>query len=258
MRDAGELLGIFIDRKKLQQAVTDAKNSIESREGKIVFACANPHSIVVAQHDSAFKDALNQASLTVADGVGVTIMAKFAGIDIGPRITGSDYFFAIMNMLAKQSNGRVFFFGSSRKVLDMVSARLAREYPSITLCGVISPPFGAWSELKNNKYIQQVNLAKPDVLWVGMTAPKQEKWARDYAAQLQVPVIGSIGAVFDFFAGTYPRAPRWMIACGIEWLYRFLKEPRRMWRRAFVSNPQFVWLVLWRHVLQRGNARETA
>jgi N-acetylglucosaminyldiphosphoundecaprenol N-acetyl-beta-D-mannosaminyltransferase len=249
MRNAGNILGIAIDRKDLRQATNDAAIAMDKGREKIVFACANPHSIVVAQTDAAFKSALNQANLTVADGVGVTMMAKFAGIEIGPRITGSDYFFAIMNMLSSRGGGRVFFFGSSQKVLDLISKRLAKDYPAISLCGAISPPFGEWSAQQNIQYIQQINSSKADVLWVGMTAPKQEKWVNDNAAQLQVPLVGSIGAVFDFFAGTYPRAPQWMIACGLEWLYRFLKEPKRMWKRAFVSNPRFVYLVLWRHVL---------
>ena len=258
MRNAGKLLDIPIDRKDLLQTVNDAKAAIEAKAEKIVFACANPHSIVIAQTDMAFKNALNQANLTVADGVGVTLMAKFAGIEIGPRITGSDYFFAIMKMLAERGNGRVFFFGSSQKVLELIAVKLAQEYPSITLCGMISPPFGDWDEIQNTQYIQQINQAKPDVLWVGMTAPKQEKWMHSHAAQLQMPVMGSIGAVFDFFAGTYPRAPQWMIRCGLEWFYRFLKEPKRMWKRAFVSNPRFVWLVLSRHVFGTYVGREAS
>ncbi len=258
MRNAGYVLGIPIDRKDLHQAVGDASAAIEKRADKIVFACANPHSIVVAQKDAVFNQALNQANLTVADGVGVTMMAKFAGIEIGPRITGSDYFFAIMDLLVKRGGGRVFFFGSSQKVLDLIRARLVQDYPSIVLCGAISPPFGNWRESENSQFIQQVNDARADVLWVGMTAPKQEKWLRDNASQLQVPVMGSIGAVFDFFAGTYPRAPQWMISCGLEWFYRFLKEPKRMWQRAFVSNPKFVCLVLWRHVLSRNKGHSPA
>jgi N-acetylglucosaminyldiphosphoundecaprenol N-acetyl-beta-D-mannosaminyltransferase len=256
MRNAGTLLGIPIDRKNLAQAVDDARAVVERREGQIVFACANPHSIVVAQQDAEFNTALNQADLTVADGVGVTMMAKWAGVEIGPRITGTDYFFAIMTMLTEKKNGRVFFFGSSQKVLDLIAARLAQDYPGITLCGMISPPYGDWPEEKNTQYIQIVNDAKADVLWVGMTAPKQEKWANKFAAQLQVPVIGSIGAVFDFYAGTYPRAPEWVCRIGMEWFYRFIKEPKRMWRRAFVSNPKFVLLVLWRHWLGFGNAQK--
>ncbi len=258
MRDAGKLLGVPIDRKNLERVTHDAREAVERRAEKIVFACANPHSLVVAQGDDLFRQALNSANLTVADGVGVTMMAKFARIDIGPRITGSDYFFAIMKMLAERGGGRVFFFGSSQKVLDLIAARLARDYPAIVLCGAVSPPFGTWPDAQNIQYIQQVNNARPDVLWVGMTAPKQEKWANANAAQLDVPVIGSIGAVFDFYAGTYARAPQWMIRCGLEWFYRFIKEPKRMWRRAFVSNPKFVLLVLWRHVLGVSNAGATS
>ncbi|MGB9149755.1 MAG: WecB/TagA/CpsF family glycosyltransferase [Burkholderiales bacterium] len=252
MRDAGAVLGIPIDRKDLQQAIKDAAMAIENRAARIIFVCANPHSIVVAQRDAEFKQALNRATLTVADGVGVTMMAKLAKIEIGPRITGSDYFFSVMDMLASRHGSRVFFFGSSQKVLDRVAARLAQDYPTVTLCGSISPPFGDWSDQLNSQFVQQINAAKPDVLWVGMTAPKQEKWAFNNAQRLEVPVIGSIGAVFDFFAGTYPRAPQWMIDIGMEWFYRFLKEPKRMWRRAFVSNPYFVWLVISRHMLGLG------
>jgi N-acetylglucosaminyldiphosphoundecaprenol N-acetyl-beta-D-mannosaminyltransferase len=258
MKNAGTMLGITLDKKDLRQALDDAASAIGKSGEKIVFACANPHSIVVAQTDIPFMRALNDATLTVADGVGVTMMAKFAGIEIGPRITGSDYFFAVMEMLAKRGGGRVFFFGSSQKVLDLIAARMAQEYPTINLCGTLSPLYGAWSDAQNIQYIQQVNDSSPDVLWVGMTAPKQEKWVHDNAAQLNAPVIGSIGAVFDFFAGTYPRAPQWMTQCGLEWLYRFIKEPKRMWRRAFVSNPRFVCLVLWRHVLGRDKSPRPA
>ena len=97
-----------------------------------------------------------------------------------------------------------------------------------------------------------INEATPDVLWVGMTAPKQEKWVAANCGRLNARVIGSIGAVFDFYAGTYSRAPRWILKIGLEWAYRFILEPRRMWRRNFVSTPRFIWLVLKQHVLGLG------
>ena len=100
--------------------------------------------------------------------------------------------------------------------------------------------------------VQTINDAKPDVLWVGMTAPKQEKWVEENRHNLTVPVIGSIGAVFDFYAGTYARAPQWVCRIGLEWAYRFLLEPRRMWQRNCVSAPKFLWLVMSRHVLGIG------
>lgn len=247
-RDAGVVLGIPIDRKSLVDVVQESMHAIDRRVPQRVFACANPHSLVVAQQDTDLYSALTHADLVVADGVGASVVARWARIHIGPRITGTDYFQGVLNALQQRGGGRVFFFGSSQLVLDRVAKRFAADFPSLTLCGVLSPPFGNWSELENHRMVKVINEAKPDVLWVGMTAPKQEKWVEANRRQLNVPVIGSIGAVFDFYAGTYSRAPKWVCDIGLEWAYRFIREPRRMWRRNFVSAPQFVWLVFRRHI----------
>jgi N-acetylglucosaminyldiphosphoundecaprenol N-acetyl-beta-D-mannosaminyltransferase len=248
-RNAGQLLGIAIDRTSLKEATEEALHAIGRKIPPIVFACANPHSLAVAQHDGLFRTALTQANVVVADGVGVTMMARLVGVQIGPRVTGTDYFQAVLNALQQRGGGRVFFFGSSQRVLDLISARFASEYPSLTLCGTLSPPYGTWSEEENQRMVETISEARPDVLWVGMTAPKQEKWVEVNRQQLNTPVIGSIGAVFDFYAGTYSRAPQWICNIGLEWAYRFMLEPRRMWERNFVSAPKFVWLVVRRHVL---------
>jgi N-acetylglucosaminyldiphosphoundecaprenol N-acetyl-beta-D-mannosaminyltransferase len=248
-RDAGILLGVPIDRKSLAAATADALGAIERGMAPTVFACANPHSIASAQANSTFKSALNNASLVVADGIGVTIMARLAGVKVGPRITGTDYFFSLMNALEQRGAAKVFFFGSSGNVLTLISERMQREFPRVKLCGTLSPPFRPWSDEENAAIVTNINDADPDVLWVGMTAPKQEMWVEANRHRLRAPVIASIGAVFDFYAGLNPRAPQWMCSIGIEWLYRLLREPRRMWRRTFVSAPKFVALVIWRHVL---------
>jgi N-acetylglucosaminyldiphosphoundecaprenol N-acetyl-beta-D-mannosaminyltransferase len=250
-RDAGFLLGIPIDRKSLAEAAEEALQAIVRRTAPIVFACANPHSLVLAQGDPSFQSALMQANLVVADGVGVTFMARLVGVQIGPRITGTDYFQAVLMALQHCGGGRVFFLGSSQRVLDRIAKRFAADFPALTLCGMYSPPFGSWSDEENHRMVQVINDAKPDVLWVGMTAPKQEKWVEANRRQLNAPVIGSIGAVFDFYAGTYARAPQWVCRIGLEWAYRFILEPRRMWERNAVSAPKFVWLVLRRHVVGR-------
>jgi N-acetylglucosaminyldiphosphoundecaprenol N-acetyl-beta-D-mannosaminyltransferase len=247
-RDAGVVLGIAIDRKSLVDVVQESMSAIERRIPQRVFACANPHSLVVAQQDTHFHSALTHADLVVADGVGALVVARWAGIHIGQRITGTDYFQGILNALQRRKGGRVFFFGSSQHVLDRIAKRFVSDFPSLTLCGVLSPPFGNWSEMENHRMMKVINDAKPDVLWVGMTAPKQEKWVEANRRQLNVPVIGSIGAVFDFYAGTYSRAPEWVCDIGLEWAYRFILEPRRMWRRNFISGPKFIWLVLRQHI----------
>jgi N-acetylglucosaminyldiphosphoundecaprenol N-acetyl-beta-D-mannosaminyltransferase len=248
-RDTGAFLGIHIDQMSLAEVTEDALQAIKQNISQRVFVCANPHSLVVAQRDSNFLSALMHADRVVADGVGVSFMARLVGVQIGPRITGTDYFFAVLMALQQRGGGRIFFFGSSQRVLDLIAQRLARDFPALTLCGVYSPPFGSWSEFQNRRMVQIINTAKPDVLWVGMTAPKQEKWVEENRHSLAVPVIASIGAVFDFYAGTYARAPQWVCQIGFEWAYRFILEPRRMWQRNCVSAPKFLWLVFCRHIL---------
>jgi N-acetylglucosaminyldiphosphoundecaprenol N-acetyl-beta-D-mannosaminyltransferase len=243
-RESGVVLGIPIDCKPLSALTEESLQAIDRRAPQRVFACANPHSLVVAHDDPDFQRALLQADVVVADGVGVSLAARLTGIQVGPRIAGLEYFVAVLTALEARGAGRVFFFGSSQRVLGLIAAKFVKEFPSLTLCGVFSPPFGEWGEKENSKMIDMINDARPDVLWVGMTAPKQEKWVECNRRKLQVPLMGSIGAVFDFYAGTYPRAPHWICRLGFEWAYRFMLEPRRMWRRNLVSAPKFFWLAL--------------
>jgi N-acetylglucosaminyldiphosphoundecaprenol N-acetyl-beta-D-mannosaminyltransferase len=249
-RAADSFLNIHIGRMSLAEITEETLRAINRKTSQRVFVCANPHSLVVAQGDLGFQAALTQADLVVADGIGVSLMARLAGVQIGPRITGTDYFEAVLMGLRQHRGGRVFFFGSSPQVLDRIAKRFASEFPSLTLCGILSPPYGSWSDEENRRMIRVINAAKPDVLWVGMTAPKQEKWVEANRHKLIAPVIGSIGAVFDFYAGTYSRAPQWVCRIGFEWAYRFILEPRRMWRRNCVSAPKFLWLVLHKHVFR--------
>ncbi|MBA5872022.1 MAG: WecB/TagA/CpsF family glycosyltransferase [Nitrospira sp. CR2.1] len=243
------LLGVQLGMEGLPDLTREALAAVDSNRSQVVFVCANPHSLAVAQTDIRFREALSQAEQVVADGVGITLMARLARVRCGPRITGHDYFYALLNALQQRGQGRIFFFGSSQRVLDLIVERFRHEFPALTLCGIHSPPFGAWSEDENTRMIRLINDAQPDVLWVGMTAPKQETWVQTNRKRLRVPVIGSIGAVFDFYAGTHPRSPRWICRLGLEWVYRFVREPRRMWRRNFVSAPKFIGLIVWRHIL---------
>lgn len=238
------ILGIPVDKISLQTATELSVQAVAGKTPQIVFACANPHSLVTAQYDSRFRQALINANLVVPDGIGVMIMATVTGFPLGDRITGHDYFTSLLTTLEQSGRGRVFFFGSSEQVLDLIGKRFRREFPQLTLCGTYAPPFRSWSPDENAKMLQVINAAKPDVLWVGMTAPKQETWVEANRQNLQVPVIGSIGAVFDFYAETHPRSPRWLSRLGLEWAYRFIREPRRMWKRNIISAPQFVALVI--------------
>lgn len=245
--DKRVLLGVRLGSFTLDSLVGHAMRSVEEGGRPFTFACANPHSLVAAQQDECFLSALQSCSAVVADGVGIRFVGRLTGLDVGPRITGADFFRSLMASLNRRG-ARVFFFGSHDGVLGQIVARAQRDYPNVHV-QTLSPPFGAWSEEQNASLLRQIEDARPDVLWVGMTAPKQEKWVHANAARLNVPVIGSIGAVFDFYAGTVRRAPEWMCAAGLEWLYRLAREPQRLWRRTLLSAPAFLWLVVRNHVL---------
>lgn len=246
-----QLLGIGIGSGSLEEIINDSIERIERKSPSSTFVCANPHSLVISKHDREFTSALNNSNYSVADGVGVTLISKFIGVDVGPRIAGHDYFEGLLSALNSRGSGRVFFFGSSESVLSFIQDRFAKDYPNLELCGTLSPPFGDWSEDKNEEMIAEINAQKPDVLWVGMTAPKQEKWVEANRGKIQSSIVGSIGAVFDFYAGTYPRAPALATTLGLEWLFRLVKEPKRMWRRNFVSTPLFLFQCFIQHVLLR-------
>lgn len=224
--------------------VVTAWNMVKSGKKGQYVACTNPHSLVVAKNDPEFSKALAAADILLPDGVGIILAAKIMGLDLTERVAGSDLFLGLSEKANNEGGLRYFFLGSTQEVLDKITARLSREYPNITICGVLSPPFKAeFSDEDNREMIDIINRAKPDVLWVGMTAPKQEKWIYKNKDQLDVPVMGAIGAVFDFYAGTIKRSPEWACRMGLEWLPRLLREPRRLFKRNFVSSPLFLYMV---------------
>ena len=170
------------------------------------------------------------------------------------RIAGWDLFSFEMERLERKSEQlivnsekclKVMFMGSSEKVLGLIRERAAVDYPNLEVV-TYSPPYKAvFSDEDNQAIIKAINEAKPDLLWIGMTAPKQEKWTYQHWHELDINChVGTIGAVFDFYAGTAQRAPLWWQHHGLEWLYRLIKEPKRMWRRYVIGNPLFIWNVM--------------
>lgn len=241
-RPAQRMLGIPIGVDSLDSLLDSVSYAVQTGTGPFTVACANPHSLVVAQQDETFRHALQACSAVVADGAGVTLAARLLRMEVGPRITGTDFFLGTMRRLDRVG-GKAFFLGSVDPVLDLLKKRLAGDFPRVTV-ETLSPPFGAWSAEQQADVMQRIRASQADVLWVGMTAPKQEKWLHAHAEECGVPVIGAIGAVFDYYAGTVRRAPQWICNLGFEWLYRLLGEPRRLWRRTLISGPQFAWLLL--------------
>lgn len=213
-------------------------------EGKLLINTINAHSYNTARKDPLFQEALTKGDVLLPDGASMVLAMKWLKGETIERIAGWDLFCFEMNKLNKKG-GVCFFLGSSEKTLQLIKERAAKEYPNIHVI-TYSPPYKAeFTEEENHAMVEAVNRANPDLLWIGMTAPKQEKWAYAHLHALDVHChIGTIGAVFDFFAGTVRRAPLWWQLHGLEWLYRLLKEPRRMWRRYVIGNTLFIWYML--------------
>jgi N-acetylglucosaminyldiphosphoundecaprenol N-acetyl-beta-D-mannosaminyltransferase len=248
------LFGYPIAAKSVEGCLDQVVSWLEDGERRRYVACINPHSLVVADGDPNFRQALLGAHLLVPDGVGILLGSRILGGKIRKLVTGSDIFSGLSRRLDQAGERRYsyFFLGASEKTLGKISTRLSRDYPGIRLAGVYSPPFKAeFTADDSRRMIEAVNAARPDVLWVGMTAPKQEKWVHENLGLLDVKLVGAIGAVFDFYAGNVTRSHPIFRELGLEWLPRLCREPRRLWRRNFVSSPVFLAQVI-RERLGRG------
>lgn len=232
--------GFRVSTANRQQCLDQIMSWIAADAMSKYFACANPHSIECARKDPLFETALKEADLLVPDGIGVVWASRLAGIPIKERVTGADIFLGLSTILNQSENHSYFFLGSSEATLRRIADRMKEDYPAIRIAGLYSPPFAEeFSEAQNQSMIEAVNRARPDVLWIGLTAPKQEKWIHRHKQKLDVKFIGAIGAVFDFYAGTVRRSSPWFQDHGLEWLPRLIAEPRRLWKRMFISAPRF-------------------
>ena len=225
---------------------------IEQDEKGKYFVCANPHSLEVARRDQIFDEAIRNADLIVPDGIGIVFASWMLGGTIRKRVTGSDVFWALSHALNQKGAFRVFFLGSIDKTLAKIREKMRYDFPNLQVVGTYSPPFKPnFTNEESGLMVETINRAKPDILWVGMTAPKQEKWVYMNKDALDVRFIGPIGAAFDFYAGTIKRSHPWCQAHGLEWLPRLMREPKRLWRRNFISNPLFMLRVLKYRLSQR-------
>ena len=216
-------------------------------DGKVLINTINAHSYNTAQEDEAFAEALSKGDYLIPDGASIVKACRWLKAKSQPkeRIAGWDLFTFEMNRLeGKREKRKVMFLGSSEKVLAMIRERAAVDYPHLEVI-TYSPPYKPeFSDEDSLAMIGAVNRADPDLLWIGMTAPKQEKWTYQHWSELNINChCGTIGAVFDLYAGTVKRAPLWWQRHSLEWLYRLLKEPRRMWRRYIIGNAKFLYYI---------------
>ena len=226
-------------KETLSHLMSENLNSLELFISKTIINTVNPHSYCEAQKDKLFAEALKSIDILLPDGSGMVMASRILNGKKISKIAGADLHDYLLKEAALKSL-KVFYLGASQNTLDKIEKKLKVEFPDIQV-GSYSPPYKEqFNEMDSLKMISKVNEFNPQILFVGMTAPKQEKWVYANKDRLDVQVITSIGAVFDFYAGTVKRPGRIWIKLGLEWLPRLLREPKRLFRRNFISTPKFI------------------
>lgn len=234
-----DILGVNIAVTNMEKTVSSIRDNLDKWRGKYI-CVANVHTTVMAHENEDYRKIQNESVIALPDGGPLSSYSRRKGRKEAKRVTGPD----LMKELLLRSNEygwRHFFYGSTQQTLDMLKEKIEKDYPGATVAGMISPPYRELSYEEDLKYIDEINGSKPDFIWIGLGAPKQEIWMASHADRINGLMIG-VGAAFDYESGNLKRAPKWMQKCNLEWFYRFIQEPRRLFKRYFVTNMKFLWL----------------
>lgn len=225
---------------------TMAKISAELKSGNRVATYViqtNVNSIVHAQVNTTYSEALSHATLSVPDGMPLVWLLRAKGYPIKDRVYGPDLMLLLCAEAAKKG-WRCYLYGGAEGVPEKLRDVLTARFPGLHIVGTYSPPFRTLSEEEDREICRMINDAKPDIVWVGLGSPKQDIWMYEHRDRLNVSVLHGVGAAFDFLTGRVKQAPRWMMRAGLEWLYRLFQEPRRLWRRYTITNLKFVYYLI--------------
>jgi N-acetylglucosaminyldiphosphoundecaprenol N-acetyl-beta-D-mannosaminyltransferase len=232
------VLGVGISAINPEMAVSTIDRWIRERSRQYI-CVADVHSVMECQRNEGACRICNAAGLVTPDGMPLAWLLKLAGYRYAERVCGSDLMFAVFEHGEKRGY-RHFLYGSSEQTLQRLRMTLERSFPGATIVGSISPPFRPLSNTEDRSIIAAINGSGADIVWVGLGAPKQERWMADHRGVLSAPILIGVGAAFDFHAGLVRRAPPFLQRVGLEWLFRLCMEPRRLWRRYLTNNPQFL------------------
>lgn len=247
--DRVEIFNLTVDNITFAEAVSRIIELVEeNRKGYVV--TANVDHVVRLEKDDEFRLAYDKAALVVTDGMPIVISSRLLGKPIKERITGADLFPAL-SAVAAEKGFSVFLLGGREGVAALASKKLKMKYPNLIVAGVYSPPFGfEKSDEECQKIIRLVNEAKPNLLFVGVGSPKQEKWTYKYIDELSINVAVCVGGAFDFVAGTVKRAPKFLQRLSLEWFWRLIHEPRRLFRRYIIRDSRF-FVILIKELVKR-------
>jgi N-acetylglucosaminyldiphosphoundecaprenol N-acetyl-beta-D-mannosaminyltransferase len=237
------VLGVRVHAVQIPDAVRRMEEWIAQRDGCRYVAVTGMHGVTEAQHDSEFKTILNTAGLVVPDGMPLVWIGRRHGFDLRRRVYGPELMATFCEHTASKGY-RHFFYGGAPGVADDLASQFVSRFSGALVVGTYSPPFRALTPEEDREIIHAIEGAQADIVWVGLSTPKQERWMYEHRDRLNVPVLVGVGAAFDFHTGRVAQAPAWMGDHGLEWLFRLSVEPRRLWRRYLVYGAEFAALVL--------------
>lgn len=226
----------------MSQALDQICHWIENQACEYICACT-VHTVMECQHDENVRCAVNGASLATPDGMPLVWLGRWKSQAQVSRIYGPDLVLALCQLSLERGYSH-YFYGGAAGVPELLASRLGERFPGLKIAGTHSPPFRSLTTEEDAHIIEQINQTAPDIIWVGLGAPKQDLWMATHREQLAAPVLIGVGAAFDFHTGRIPQAPAWMQSAGLEWLFRLWQEPRRLAYRYLVYNPLFILLIL--------------
>jgi N-acetylglucosaminyldiphosphoundecaprenol N-acetyl-beta-D-mannosaminyltransferase len=245
-----DVLGVRVHAVQIPEVIERFEAWIAERgTGRFVAVC-NVHMVMEAQDSARFRQMLNSSAMTVPDGKPLTWIGRRGGFDLERRVYGPDLFQDFLAATAGRGY-RHFFYGGHPEVLETMIEKICRRFPSTVVAGSFSPPFRPLTEEEDAAVMERIARSRADILWVGLGCPKQEVWMYEHCARLNVPVMVGVGQAFNIVAGNVKQAPRWMREHGLEWLFRLLLEPRRLWRRYLVYNSRFLWSIAAESIMGR-------
>lgn len=237
------ILGVGIHAITMARAIEQISAWIEQSAHRYVSVCT-VHTVMECQRNPQVRQAVNNAGLATPDGMPLVWLGRLKSKDTPvTRVYGPDLMLALCKLSA-QKGYRHYFYGGAAGIAELLAQRLQSRYPGLPVAGTYSPPYRPMTFQEESHILEQINQAKPDIIWVGLGTPKQDLWVANHRDQLTASVLIAVGAAFDFHTGRLPQAPKWMQRSGLEWLFRLLQEPRRLWHRYLVYNPLFILLIL--------------
>lgn len=233
------ILGVNINVTNIEETVKIITENLEDIKGNYI-CVSNVHTTVMSYEDETYKAIQNSGFMALPDGKPLSIVSKKRGFDEAERVTGPDLMEEIFK-ISEEKGYRHYFYGSTKQTLNRLDKTLKEKYPQMEIVGMYSPPFRKLTEEENREIEENINKVNPDFIWVGLGAPKQEIWMSEHKNKVKGLMIG-VGAGFDYIAGNISRAPIWMQKNSLEWLYRLIQDPKRLFKRYCTTNSKFIFL----------------